>query len=131
MTPAQAQAAAKQRAQEAIDLRAAGLSWLTIARRLGCSASTARQLVVRELAARGKSLAPPPVPRSGRPAGSRSHPERRPRCTSGRPGRPPGPAKENLFKASLARAWRSRGWGWDRIAEGLGVAVRTLRDWCR
>lgn len=122
MTPEQVRAAAHERAQEAVRLRQAGLSWLSIGRRLNMSAGNARTVVVRELHARGEQLGPPPKGRTGRPYGSRNG------SAAAHRG---NPASGPLYKVSLARAWRSRGWTWERIAGALQVATTTVRGWCR
>ena len=94
--------------REAVELRAAGLAWATIARRLGCSLSAARMVVVRA----GGVLAP--SLHTGRPRGSKSVDQRL-----------------DLYRESLGRAWRSRGWSWRRLAAVLGVPASTVRRWCR
>jgi hypothetical protein len=105
-------------AAQAVELRAAGLSWATIAARLGIDRSTARRLVGRALGTpRPPSQRGSGRPR-GRPLGSRTfklHEER----------------AAELYRLSLVRAWRSRGWSWRRIGEAFGVTECAAAKWLR
>lgn len=105
-------------AAQAVELRAAGLSWGTIATRLGIDRSTARRIVGR---AQGKPR-PPSHRSSGRPTG---------RPLGSRTFKLPQERAADLYRLSLARAWRSRGWSWRRIGDAFGVTECSAARWFR